>query len=246
MQGNCGYARDDYAHEQKARRRDGVFVFLPRKEQDADSGSKEQQDIWLHKGCRYTQGCHQNRCQCRYARERDTHHRKQNTCHDPGQPKAGAVRFGKRQEHAFFRCPKVAQCIPCRAEAVQERISREQDNEQQCRQQDGEQQLRFSEMSDNRSSDAGQNTCPKQPEHCRKAAYRVTNRGKREKNQDAGKQIKKCTFLIAAFLINAGTQAGQILLFHIRPSLQFQLGELRGVVFLIEPLTAGKRGQAAN
>lgn len=110
-------------------------------------------------------------------------------------PAKGRCRpFRQAAEGCLFRCPKVTQRIPCRAEAVQERIPREQDNEQQSRQQNGEQQLRFSEMSDNRSSDAGQNTCPKQPEHCSKAAYRVTNRGKREENQDAGKQIKERTF----------------------------------------------------
>ena len=98
-------------------------------------------------------------------------------------------------------------------------------------------------MPDDCSSDAGQNTCPKQPEHCREAAYRVTNCGKREENQDASKQIKERTFLIATFLVNAGTQAGISFVLHSLPSLQFQLGELRGVVLLIEPLTADKRGQ---
>lgn len=101
-------------------------------------------------------------------------------------------------------------------------------------------------MSDDRSNNAGQDTCTQQPEHGGEAAYRVTNRGKREENQDAGKQIKERTFLIAAFLVNAGTQAGISFVLHSLPSLQFQLGELRGVIFLMELLTADKRGQAAN
>ena len=114
--------------------------------------------------------------------------------HDPGQPEAGAVRFGKRQEDAFFRRPEVAQRVPCRAEAVQKRIPRKQDNEQQCRQQNGEQQLRFLEMPDDCGCNASQNTRAQQPEHCREAAYRVTNCGKREENQDAGKEVKSVRF----------------------------------------------------
>ena len=210
-------ARDNYAHEQEARRRNDVFASLPGQHQQSNRCRNKEQDARLHECCRYAQSCQQNRCQCRYARERNAHHCKQNTCYDPGQPKAGAVRFGKRQKDAFFRRPKVTQRIPCRAETVQQRISCKQDNEQQCRQQNGEQQLRFSEMPDDFGCNAGQNACTQQTEHCSKAAYRVANRGKRKENQDAGKQIKERTFLIAAFPINAGTQASQSFLFHIGP-----------------------------
>ena len=105
----------------------------------------------------------------------------------------------------------------------------------------------FLEMPDDCGCNASQNTRAQQPEHCREAAYRVTNCGKREENQDAGKEVKQRTFLIAAFPINASPQASQSsFVLHSRPSLQFQLGELRGVIFLIELLTADKRGQAAR
>ena len=101
-------------------------------------------------------------------------------------------------------------------------------------------------MPDDRSGNTGQYACAQQPEHCSETAYRVENRGKREENQDAGKEVKECTFLIAAFPINAGTQAGISFVLHSLPSLQFQLGELRSIISLIELLAADKRGQAAN
>ena len=73
-------------------------------------------------------------------------------------------------------------------------------------------------MSDNRSSDAGQNTCPKQPEHCSKTAYRVANHDKREENQEGRQQFQqRLTARGLRLAVDSGSQAGQILLFHIGP-----------------------------
>ena len=57
LQGNCGYARDDHAHEQEARRRDGVFAFLPCQQQQGNRCGGKEQDTRLHKRRCYTQGC---------------------------------------------------------------------------------------------------------------------------------------------------------------------------------------------
>ena len=142
----------------------------------------------------------------------------QNAAHDPSQPEAGAVCFGKRQEDAFFLCPEAAQCIPSRAEAVQQRVPREQDNEKQCRQQNGEQQLRLLEMPDDCGCNASQNTRTQQPEHCSKTAYRVANHDKREENQEGRQQFQqRLTARGLRLAVDSGSQAGQILLFHIGP-----------------------------
>ena len=71
-------------------------------------------------------------------------------------------------------------------------------------------------MPDDCGCNASQNTRAQQPEHCREAAYRVTNCGKREENQDAGKEVKSTLFL-AAFPINSGAQAGISLFFIACP-----------------------------
>ena len=57
LQRNCGYARHDHAHKQEARRRDGVFVFLPCQHQKSNRCRCKEQEARLHECCRYTQGC---------------------------------------------------------------------------------------------------------------------------------------------------------------------------------------------
>ena len=57
LQENRSYARHDHAHEQEARRRDGVFVFLPCQHQKSNRCRCKEQEVRLHKRCRYTQGC---------------------------------------------------------------------------------------------------------------------------------------------------------------------------------------------
>ena len=118
LQENCSCARDDHAHKQEARRRDGVFAFLPCQQQQGNRCRSKEHNARLHKRCRHTQGCQQNCRQSRHMRKHHSQQRQQNACHDPGQPKAGVVRFGKRQEDAFFRRPEVPQRVPCCAEAA--------------------------------------------------------------------------------------------------------------------------------
>ena len=111
-----------------------AFLFLPCQHQQSNRCRSKEHNARLHKRRRYTS----NGCQTPGGRgEEILNHRKQNARHDPSQPEAGVVRFGKRQENAFFRCPKAAQRIPPAPKPFRSGFRANRDNEQSRQQNKG-------------------------------------------------------------------------------------------------------------
>ena len=100
-------------------------------------------------------------------------------------------------------------------------------------------------MPDEGDHDARQNARTEKRQDRGEVCRRMEDSGKREEDENAGRK-RKCFVFLCVFPVNSGLQAGMFRFFHSPPSLQFQLGELRGVVGFIELLAADKRRQAAD